>query len=75
MILTQGERMVWAAAYVEYVEKRIAEFGMCGIGGAAKAADHAGVVVQSMRDAADLVEERLEADRVQMLRAMLGDEG
>lgn len=73
MILTQGEKMVWAAAFVDVANR------MFGTGlNDQEVADHAAVracqYVIAMRKA-KCPEGDEDCNTVQMVRAMLGDEG
>jgi hypothetical protein len=72
MILTQGEKMVWAAAFVARIERDKRE-ELYDERSGRRAADAAGAAVQTLRDATPVCEERLEKDRLQMLHAMLED--
>jgi hypothetical protein len=73
MILTTGEKMVWAAAFAGRLDWYKRD-GPWNEGSGAKSADWAGSVVQTMRDAAAISEDHLEDERLQMLRVMLWDE-
>lgn len=77
MILTQGEKMVWAAAFVQSYEK----YGRNSIGIPAKAEQIACTVnatnlaesmIKELRKATKL--EGVHEGAMQMLRAMLGEE-
>lgn len=74
MILTQGEKMVWAAAFA--VECN--EFYERNAGTMLRAVETASEAVETLRTAgrvAGVNESGLSFNAHQMLRAMLGDEG
>lgn len=72
MILTQGEKMVWAAAFKSSMGKCPSD--MEGVLAARVGAASAGGFVRFMREAA-ANPGNLKDEDLQMLRAMLGDEG
>jgi len=87
MILTHGEKMVWAAAFVDEFMPGFKEPGencidtekweQYEIDLAAMAAESACGAVCRMRDAKERVEHGFgeDSDVTQMIRAMLGDDG
>jgi hypothetical protein len=72
MILTSGERMVWAAAFVEKRSKDRRRNGVCY---AEQAVCEACAAVRDLRRAQAYAGEDLSEEAQGMLRAMLGDEG
>jgi hypothetical protein len=84
MILTQGEKMVWAAAFASAMKANSACYlnGPDGKRARLIAIDGGGATVRMLRralkeaeDAFDHDQNLITEDDLQMLRAMLGDEG
>jgi len=71
MVLTQGEKMVWAATFAQtYADLRRVSDGdatFAGVLAGASAVEGMRKCEKELRDSGD--------DKAQMLRAMLGDEG
>ena len=76
MILTQGEKMVWAAAFVSDFRERVRRNGLSGQGPLVVILPvetaHASII--ALRAAQDQLKDD-GSEAAQMLRAMLGDEG